>query len=226
MNSTKTFLRLDPRAELILLAIVNIIAFTFREPFVELTVILLSALLLTICGCGKSAFKWLVVFACLLLIQYFLLPIMPKVLAVMVTILTVFARKIFPCFMVGSMIIQTTPVRYFIGALRKWKVPQVIIIPLAVTLRYFPAIAEEHRHIRDAMKLKHIRGIGKKIECNMIPLLVSAIKTSDELSAAAITRGIENPCEKTSAVDLRFHFIDYFCIAVSSVIAVYTIFIG
>ena len=35
------------------------------------------------------------------------------------------------------------------------------------------------------------------------PLMVSATETAEELSAAAVTRGIENPARKTSAVSLR-----------------------
>ena len=226
MNIQNQSLQMDPRAKIFLLVLVNIIAFTYEKPWVELTVIVLLAVLQSLCGCSRSAVKWLIFFSILVAVQYFLLPVLPAVLAVIMTIFTVFARKIFPCLMMGSLIIQTTPVRYLIFALRKWKVPQSVIIPLAVTIRYFPAIGEEHRHIRDAMKLKQIQGIGKKIECTMIPLLVSAIQTSDELSAAAITRGIENPCTKTSVIDLRFHFQDYFCLVAAAVMAVYTIFAG
>ena len=226
MKVQEQALQMDPRAKLFLLVLVNVIAFTYEKPWVELTLILLLAVLQSLCGCGRSAIKWLAFFGILVAVQYVLLPELPKVLAVIMTIFTVFARKIFPCLMMGSLILQTTPVRYLIFALRKWKVPQSVIIPLAVTLRYFPAIGEEHRYIRDAMKLKEIQGVGKKMECTMIPLLVSAIQTSDELSAAAITRGIENPCPKTSVIDLRFHAQDFICLAVAAVMALYTIFAG
>ena len=226
MDVKENVLRMDPRAELILLLLVNIIAFTYDRRWVEILLIGLLAFLQIICGQKRSAVKWLAFFAVLVAVQYFLLPVLPKVLSVTLVILTVFARKIFPCMMVGGLIFQTVPVRYLIVALRKWNVPQNVIIPLAVTIRYFPAIKEEHRHIRDAMKLKQIHGLGKKIECSMIPLLVSAIQTSDELSAAAITRGIENPCPKTSVADLRFHALDYLCLGVAAVLAVYTVLIG
>ena len=41
-----------------------------------------------------------------------------------------------------------------------------------------------------------------------MPLMVSATETSEELSAAAVTRGIENPARKTSAVSLRLSPMD------------------
>lgn len=216
--------RFDPRTGLILLVLVNIISFTFQEPWLEIVLIGFLAALQILCGCGKLALKWLSSFFILLLIQYLLLPSLPKVLAVTMTIFTVFARKLFPCFMMGSLIIQITPARHFIIALRKWHVPQTLIIPLAVTLRYFPAINEEHCHIRDAMKLKQIHSFKQKIECTMLPLLISAIQTADELSAAAITRGIENPCRKTCVEDLRFCAFDWLCLGVTCMLTLISIF--
>ena len=41
-----------------------------------------------------------------------------------------------------------------------------------------------------------------------MPLMVSATETAEELSAAAVTRGIENPARKTSAVSLRISPLD------------------
>ena len=42
----------------------------------------------------------------------------------------------------------------------------------------------------------------------VMPLMVSATETAEELSAAAVTRGIENPARKTSAVSLRLSPLD------------------
>ena len=41
-----------------------------------------------------------------------------------------------------------------------------------------------------------------------LPLMVSATETAEELSAAAVTRGIEDPAPKTSAVFLRLSPVD------------------
>ena len=45
--------------------------------------------------------------------------------------------------------------------------------------------------------------------------MVSATETAEELSAAAVTRGIENPARKTSAVSLRMPAAD--CIGMLAV---------
>lgn len=61
---------------------------------------------------------------------------------------------------VGTMVLQKTPVRELMVAL-KWHIPQGLIIPLSVTVRYFPALKEETGYIRDAMKLRNIHGVQK-----------------------------------------------------------------
>ena len=112
----------------------------------------------------------------------------------------------------GTLIIQKTPVKELMVALRKCHIPQGLIIPLSVTIRYFPALKEEVGYIRDAMKLRDIHGI-QKIVCLLVPAMISATTTAEELSAAAVTRGIENPAHKTSMVEMKFGVQDFLCLA-------------
>ena len=64
------------------------------------------------------------------------------------------------------------------------------------------------------MKIRDIKGFSK-IEYTLVPLIMSAINTSDELSAAAVTRGIENPCQKTSIIDIKMKTFDYTALTIS-----------
>ena len=111
--------------------------------------------------------------------------------------------------------VKTISLRRFIVGLRKLRVPQKLIIPISVTLRYFPAIKEETGYIRDAMRLRDVRGL-EKIEALVVPLMVSATETAEELSAAAVTRGIENPAQKTSVIKLHMGVLDWATLAVAS----------
>ena len=85
--------------------------------------------------------------------------------------------------------------------MRKIHFPQQLIVADSMTLRYFPSIREETGNIRDAMRLQDIRGLAK-LEGIMVPLMVSATGTAEELSAAAVTREIEGPAPKTSLMEL------------------------
>ena len=68
--------------------------------------------------------------------------------------------------------------------------------------------------------------LEKKLECKIVPLIMSATKTADELSAAAITRGIENPVKKTCVIDLRLHYYDWLAMIVGLIFVFISIFVG
>lgn len=117
--------------------------------------------------------------------------------------------------------LKTLSLREIIAALRKLHVSEKLIIPISVTLRYFPAIKEETGHICDAMKLRNIKGL-EKVEALVIPLMISATGTAEELAAAAVTRGIENPVRKSSIIRLKMLPFDYGVLLVSAVFLVAT----
>ena len=185
----------------------NIIAFRPHTLWLELALVGLLLLLMAAHGKYSMAVKWAVGYCALLLFQQYILPASPKIIATSFTIFTTYARRMFPCLMTGSLMLKCTPLRYFIVGLRQLRVPQRLIVAVSVTLRYFPAIREEMGYIRDAMKLRDVRGLAR-LEGTVIPLMVSATETAEELSAAAVTRGIEDPAPKTSAVFLRLSPVD------------------
>ncbi|MDU4600185.1 MAG: energy-coupling factor transporter transmembrane component T, partial [Clostridium sporogenes] len=127
-------LQMDPRTEIMLIFIANIVAFANSSVYVETLIIVAISVLLLLCGCKKSSVKWIVFYGILLFIQYYLIQVMPTFLAVMFSVLAIYARKLLPCMMIGELIIRTIPVRLIILSLQKWKVPQKIIIPLSITI--------------------------------------------------------------------------------------------
>lgn len=204
-------LKLDPRTELLLLVLANIVAFTQKALWVEITWVCLLLLLIVVCGCQKAAGKLALGFSLCILLQYVVFPNGPKILADTFYIIISYGRKIFPCLIVGTLLVQKTSVRELTEALRMWHCPKGLIIALSVTIRYFPAIKEEIGYIRDAMKLRNIRGI-QRLECTLVPIMISATETAEELSAAAVTRGIENPKPNTSIICLKIGIQDSICL--------------
>ena len=89
-------------------------------------------------------------------------------------------------------------------------------------IRYFPTIGEDWRYIKDVMRMRDVSptlaGFVKQpvmtVECIYVPLLSAASKTADELSIAALTRGIENPHPRTCLVQTQFRFADAITAAV------------
>ena len=61
----KHTLKFDPRTELLLLVLANIVAFTQHSVWVEITWVVFLLLLIVACGCGKSAGKLAIAFGIL-----------------------------------------------------------------------------------------------------------------------------------------------------------------
>lgn len=90
-------LKIDPRTELLLLVMANVVAFTQHSVWVEITWVVLLLLLIIVCGCKKAAGKLAVAFGIFLFLQYYVFPNGPKMIASSFTIIVSYARKIFPC---------------------------------------------------------------------------------------------------------------------------------
>lgn len=197
----------DPRAGLWLLIAANMVAFRPHTFWLESALIALLLVLMLGHGRVSMAWKWAAGYGALLVFQQVILPASPMIIATSFTIFATYTRRMFPCLMTGALMLKCTPLRCLIVGLRQLHIPQKLIVAISVTLRYFPAIREETGYIRDAMKLRNIRGLAR-LEGTAVPLMVSATETAEELSAAAVTRGIENPARKTSAISLRLSPLD------------------
>ncbi len=216
---------IDPRTGLLLLLMANIIAFSQKPLWVELCWMAFMTALLFFCGRGRAGLKVCALYGGILLLQWYILPGSSLMIVASFSIFANYARRMCPCLMAGTLLVKAVALRRLIVGLRRLRVPQQLIIPISVTLRYFPAIREETGHIRDAMRLRDIRGM-EKVEALVVPLMISATGTAEELSAAAVTRGIENPAAKTSVISLRMGAADWGSLAVALALTVSVFFQG
>ena len=123
-------------------------------------------------------------------------------------------RQFGPGIAMGVWLVTTTSVSELMAACDRMRVPQSIEIPLVVMLRYFPAIAEDYRQISDAMRMRSVHVSGGLIaaaESRIVPLLVSAVRGGDDLSASALVRGLGAPTPRTNMRAARMR--DWACVA-------------
>jgi energy-coupling factor transport system permease protein len=80
-------------------------------------------------------------------------------------------------------------------------------------IRFFPTVAEENAAISDAMRMRGIRLFGLNVmdtlEYRMVPLMMSAVKIGEDLSASALTRGLGAPIQRTNICKIGFSWLDY-----------------
>ncbi len=225
--------RLDPRTKLYMVFIVSaIVMMTATTPFlwaVRIVMTMVPILLLVIEKRYASAFRFFALYIVALALTFFYLS--EESTGVFEAILTGYCgiiAQFLPAMITAWYMIRTTKINEFMSAMQKLRVPDGIGISLAVVMRFFPTIKEEYASIRDAMRMRALtfgRGnIVRMVEYRMIPLLFSCVNIGDELSAAALTRGLGGKVKRTSVVELRFGVMDYLLMLFFTVATV--IFIG
>lgn len=115
-----------------------------------------------------------------------------------------------------NILFQTTEISELIAALQASHIPQAIVIPVAIILRFLPSLKQDVLYIKQGMKT---RGVGlsfwrivshpaQTYEGFLVPILMRLLMTATELSASAETRGISYPCEKTHYILVDFRLRD------------------
>ena len=134
-------------------------------------------------------------------------------LALMLYIIT----KILPTVILARYIVKTTKVSEFLAAMNRLCVTDKLTIPVSVIFRFFPTVVEESRSINDAMRMRGIEMGAKKaieaVEYRMVPLIASCSIIGEELSAAAMTRGLDVGKRRSCIWNIRFGLFDFIIIA-------------
>lgn len=210
---------LDPRTKILILIILSFMVFNDSSVYISGMLVLIPFICLFLSDYKKAAIVYIVLFILAKYVQIYILPTTAGILSIILITFSYTAVRMLPIVVMGYYTIKSTKVSEFIASMQKSNIPKEIIIPLSVVFRYVPSIIEEIKSISDAMKMrgfgltsKSLKNPLKLIEFYMVPILISAVKTADELSAASLTRGLSNPEKRTSLVEVRFNNWDYLMI--------------
>ncbi len=216
-------MKLDIRTYLILVVLLSTCATINTDIYIEIGIMVTLSVLQLISSKGSFMLKLVFCYIVMLLIQFMLFPVIPDMVSALLSLPVVNIRSFFPTIMCIVLLYKNTQVSQMTATFSKMHLPKGLTITLAVAVRYIPALKEEWLHIRDAMRMRNVtRGIYNPIkklslsmECYLAPLFVSALKTADELSAAAVTRGIDNPLQPTCRNYRTMQVKDYLIIALT-----------
>ena len=215
-------LPLDPRTKLLMLITVTSLMLSTGNGgvmnIVKPVLSILPFVLLLTEGRWKTALKYLGLYAACFALERVALHCLSGLPAFLLLAVCSIMTRFAPGIMMGAFLIASTSVSDFIAAMKRMHVSEKIIIPLSVIFRFFPTIGEENAAISDAMRMRGIRfggrHPGKMLEYRLIPLMISIVKIGDELSAAALTRGLGAPVRRTDICKIGFHVQDVLMAAV------------
>ena len=210
---------LDPRTKLIVMITLVVFALGGTGSDIEtvrygtIAVSILPLILLMTAKQYRKAAVSGILYALIKSAEIFIVPnITGAVLSVIGLCCMIFVR-LMPGLIMGAYMLSSTTVSEFIAAMHRMHVPQQITIPLSVMFRFFPTVLEEFTAINTAMKMRDIRiggrNAGKFIEYRLVPLMVCSVNIGNELSAAALTRGLGVRVRRTNICKIGFHIQDH-----------------
>ena len=203
--------RMDPRAKLYLLLLANLMLFFHVSLAAEAIMATLFLLLFFLSGCYAAGLRLTAIYGVLLALDLWAVPRAENSPFLnVVALFSVGIRMMLPCIITGAYAFSTTTAGELVCALRSMHVPESVIIPCAVVIRFFPTVGEDYRQIRAAMALRGIAE-GKaalllhpaqSLEYILMPLLMNGNNVAQDLSVAALTKGIGLPGRHTSMIEL------------------------
>ena len=207
----------DPRTKLALILLCVLCAMAAPDLRFHFALTALVGLFAALCGKRRYALRGVAVYALLCLFTGWCIYAVSGAWRTMFVAFLGLVHKVYACGMLAGAVISTTKVGEFLSAMARLRVPGTLTIPLAVMLRYLPTVREDWRFIKDAMRLRDVspslwgflKAPAMTVNCIYVPLLTAASKAADELSVAAVTRGIENPKPRTSLAEIRMRPADY-----------------
>lgn len=209
MKATRT--GLDPRTKIVVLVTVIIVVFSFPGNLVMGITVAGCILLFLIDGLVLQLVGFAAVYLFLTAIQFLLLPRVGATAAMMLAGFVYF-KVLMPIALPADHLMRTTSVQEVLAAAKKMRVPEKMRIGFAIIMRYLPVVGQNFRQVRDAMKLRDLRGLGTRVEAVYVPMLMNTVQAAEDLSTAACTRGIENPGDKTSFVKVGLRTRDFLVI--------------
>ncbi|HFR3938216.1 TPA: energy-coupling factor transporter transmembrane component T [Streptococcus suis] len=204
-------MKLDARTKIILVIFASI-TYGLRLTILENAVLVLGfSLLFWFSQKKKMAVIGVLFYTGFWLLSY--ISFLPAWLAHVLVVLT----YTWPPLLAGHFLLMTTSSYELVHGLRKWRLPEAFLLTLGVMFRFLPAIKEDARTIRASLQ---VRGIFLRkrdvicrplqhLECFLVPLMMSLLRTAQELTVASLTKGLALSGKPTEYLQSSWSLLDW-----------------
>lgn len=205
-------LKLDPRTKMILFLAVFFGVFMNSSgrfsAYVFPVMCAVPVVMMAVSGLWKKAAAYTICFIAFWFLQKWTMAGATGFLRSFLALNCYIVLRFFPTAMMGMYMMSTTRVSEFMSAMQRMHITDKITIPMAVLFRFFPTLIEEMQAINDSMRMRGITLGGKKasrmLEYRIIPLMMCSAGIGEELSRAALTRGLKSGIKRTNCCRIGF----------------------
>lgn len=214
---------LDPRSKLAVFIAACFSAFSGLTHPQEFTLLALCVATTLLCHKWKRAFFTCLTFALMFLCDLLLVPRLFGVPQNIIMLVCHLCRFILPLLTAFYVITHTSKIGEYISAFTRMHLPNDVIIPLAVMLRFVPTIQEEWQSVNQALRLRGMALTWKNVlrrpvqmmEYMLVPFLLQCSVIVDEMSAAVMARGFDKNMPRSSYAEVQMKALDW-CLVIAS----------
>ena len=135
-----------------------------------------------------------------------------------------------PVMMIAYILVKDIKSNELLSAFEQIYLPKKIMLSITVALRFFPTYKLEIRMIRESLKMRNINlkitESLKFLEYWLVPVLMRMNLIAEEMTATAMTKGVESPMRRTSFYNVRMRIIDYIFLIIVFIIFVFLLIGG
>ncbi|WP_260260547.1 energy-coupling factor transporter transmembrane component T [Vibrio intestinalis] len=214
--------RVDPRSKILLLLCVSIILVggagggqVAKSAYFLLAALPMLVLMLE--GYWKSGLMLSLLFGFFAWIAITVVPSLEGDSQIAVMGMVVFCTRILPA-VASFSLLMTIPVSELVSALYRFRLPSALIAVLVIISRFFPCVLSEFIAIERSVRMRGLAlgngSLKTALLCRLVPFLNNTLRIGDELSAAAISRGLGAEKCRTHYYQTRFSWFDLPILAV------------
>ena len=210
-------MKIDVRTKVLLVCLANLV-FLFRVTgWLELVMIVVLAVLLALSGRPGLALGQVLFFGFCLVADSLYLAFWPADWLPLPITMVRACRLMMPAILAGTLLLTTSTAYELIHGLRKWHLPESLLLTFALMLRFLPTIGQDAKSIRQSLRLRGlfispwdlVRHPLRFGEYLLVPLLMALLRRAETLTMALMTKGLVLDGKASQTFASGFSWLDW-----------------
>ena len=206
-------IKFNPLTLVILNILFPVVIFLGKGIIYEIVCMLISILVLAIYRRYSQILKFIISYVFLSLVAYIISTCKITLITDLFgTLVYIFLRMI-PVMMIAYILVKDIKSNELLSSFEQIHLPKKLMLSITVALRFFPTYKLEIKMIRESLKMRNIHvklsEPLKFLEYWIVPVLMRINLISEEMTATAMTKGVESPNKRTSFYNTKMKKVDF-----------------
>lgn len=215
-------IKLNPLTLVILNILFPVVIFLGKGVIYETICLLIAVAVLIIYKRYLKILKFVIGYLIFLSLAYLLSISNVILIADLFGTLVYIILRMIPVMMIAYILVKDIKSNELLSAFEQIHLPKKIMLSITVALRFFPTYKLEIKMIRESLKMRNINLSIKQplkfLEYWLVPVLMRINLIAEEMTATAMTKGVESPMRRTSFYNVKMRTVDWIFLTVILII--------